>query len=213
MGQHPPRVRRASPSESTEHEATPFKRPLANHEVVTLAVYLLGGATRYVDTEDVAIKANEIAPGRYTWRKYPKQVNLEIVRVYLSDAKKVDKGVYLRGSGNEGWTLTEKGLDFAQARMGDLEGATHVRDPVSRREKGQIKQERARLIATDAFRKYQEHGAHAVSSQEAASFFRVDAYITGKARERKLTRLLDWFRDDPDLGPAVRDLASITRGE
>jgi len=40
----------------------------ANREIVTLAVYLLGGDAHWVDTEDIAKKANELAPGRFTWR-------------------------------------------------------------------------------------------------------------------------------------------------
>ncbi len=75
-------------------------KPLSNHEIVTVAVYILGGISGAVDTEDVAIKANELAPGRFSWKKYPTQVNLEVVRVYLSDAKKPSKGAYLLGSGN-----------------------------------------------------------------------------------------------------------------
>jgi hypothetical protein len=48
-------------------------KALANHEIVTLAVYLLGGEAQRVDTEDIAIRANELAPGRFTWRKYRDQ--------------------------------------------------------------------------------------------------------------------------------------------
>src|SRR6266516_3169361 len=91
-----------------------MKSELANHEVVTLAVFILGGDQRPVDTEDVAKKANEIAPGRFTWRKYKDQINLEVVRVYLSDAKKKGKGEYLIGSGNSGWSLSEAGLVFVR---------------------------------------------------------------------------------------------------
>ena len=39
---------------------------LSNHEIVTLAVYLLGGDTQHVDTEAIAVKVNELAPGRFT---------------------------------------------------------------------------------------------------------------------------------------------------
>src|SRR5262245_41135171 len=90
------------------------KKALANHELLTVAVYLLKGESQRVDTEDVAVKANKLAPGRYTWRKYPDQINLELIRVYLSDAKKKEKGRYLAGSGNSGWMLTRAGLEFAR---------------------------------------------------------------------------------------------------
>lgn len=66
-----------------------MRNSFSNHEIVTLAVYLLGGEAKVIDTEDVAVKANEIAPGRFTWRKFPEQINIENVRTFLSDAKKV----------------------------------------------------------------------------------------------------------------------------
>jgi hypothetical protein len=47
--------------------STKAQNGLSNHEVVTLAVYLLGGDTKPVDTEDIAIKTNEIATARFTW--------------------------------------------------------------------------------------------------------------------------------------------------
>ena len=43
---------------------------MVNHEIVTVVVYLLGGDSEYIETEDVAMKANEVAPGRFTCRKY-----------------------------------------------------------------------------------------------------------------------------------------------
>ena len=35
----------------------------SNIDIVTIAVYLLGGDSKYVDTEDIAVKVNELAPG------------------------------------------------------------------------------------------------------------------------------------------------------
>ena len=71
-------------------------------DVVTWAVFLLGGDLNPVDTEDVAVKAHDLAPGRFAWQKYPGQINLELVRVHLSDAKKVNNGRRLSGSGRQG---------------------------------------------------------------------------------------------------------------
>jgi hypothetical protein len=188
---------------------------LSNHEVVTLAVYLLGGTAQHVETEDVAVKAHELAPGRFTWRKYKDQINLEIVRVYLSDAKKVDKGAYLVGSGNEGWALTERGLHFAQARVGDLGSADRERKGLTKRDELWLTAERGRLLAAEATAKLAAGAPDTISPQEVEAFFRVDDYVPEAARERKVTRLLDAFGDDPDLGEAVRTLASMLkrRGE
>ena len=59
------------------------KTTIANDKIVVLAAYLAGGAQRLVDTEDIAIKANDLAPGRFSWRKYPDQINIESVRKRL----------------------------------------------------------------------------------------------------------------------------------
>ena len=45
---------------------TPKATSLANHEIVTLAVYLLGGDAQRIDTEDVAVKANALA-AEFDW--------------------------------------------------------------------------------------------------------------------------------------------------
>lgn len=189
-----------------------MKKSLSNHEIVTLSVYLLGGESRHVDTEEVAVKANALAPGRFTWRKYPDQINIENVRTFLSDAKKSKNGSYLAGSGKDGWILTEKGFDFAQRRAKDLEGIDLSREPLKPREKQRIRRERVRMLASEAFLKFQSNGVNAVTVQEAEAFFRIDEYVTGQVRERKIIRILNTFGNDPELGQAVKELANKIRG-
>src|SRR5260370_11593362 len=93
---------------------------LTTAELVTWAVYQLGGDQRRIDTEDVAVKVFQLAPKRFGWRKYPAQINLELVRVYLSDAKKTEHGELLSGSGRTGWALTRKGLEWLASARGRL---------------------------------------------------------------------------------------------
>ena len=71
---------------------SPKTKALSNHEIVTLAVYLLGGDSKRIDTEDIAVKSNELAPGRFTWRKYSDQINIKIISWCLWDAKKPKNG-------------------------------------------------------------------------------------------------------------------------
>jgi len=52
---------------------------LSNHEIVTLAVFLLNGHSHSVDTEDVAVKANELAPGRFTMWRCPMILGLKFI--------------------------------------------------------------------------------------------------------------------------------------
>jgi hypothetical protein len=192
---------------------TPKAISLANHEIVTLAVYLLGGDAQRVDTEDVAVKANALAPGRFTWRKYPGQINLDAVRKRLWDAAKPDKGGYLQGTEREGWVLTPAGLRFANTNRTVLQTAGLERKPQSMKERNWQRRERERMLASDAFAKFASSRQAAISAQEAESFFRVDAYVTGSAREEKILRAKNSFGDDPELGPLIQLLESmITKG-
>lgn len=184
---------------------------LSNHEIVTVAVFLLGGERRTIDTEDIAMKANDIAPGRFAWRKYPKQINIENVRTFLSDAKKAKNGSYLIGSGKEGWLLTESGLSFTRQCISSISSESLARDRLTPKERQWIRNERARMLNSEAFLKFIENGIDCVTLQEAEAFFRLDDYVTGKARESKLLRILNTFQDDRELRQATKKLAEKVR--
>ena len=92
-------------------------------ELVTIAVAVLDGDKAYVDREDVALKVNDIAPGRFNWRKYPDRIDLDAVGSALRDAKKTQNGELLVGNNSTGWMLSPAGLkwiktvDFEQHTM------------------------------------------------------------------------------------------------
>jgi hypothetical protein len=188
-----------------------MNKMLANHEIVTLAVYLLGGESQSIDPEDIAVKANEIAPGRFTWRKYPDQISIDNVRKRLWDARKLEKGGYLVGSDRKGWQLTEQGLEFAQQCIGEVEGATLARKPIDLKERQWLRGERIRMLASEAYAKFQTGGMEVVTMQEANTFFRLDDYVMGQARERKILRVVNNFATDNELGRAVTELAAKVR--
>jgi hypothetical protein len=182
---------------------------LSNHEIVVIAAYLTGADSDRVDTEDIAVKANQLAPGRFTWRKYPEQINIDTVRKRLWDACKDDKGGYMRGSERTGWLLTERGVAFARKNSKAVVGK---KKRTSLKERAWMRVERQRLFATDAFCKYRLGEGSGVTLREAEGFFRIDNYVSGEAREDKLLRILNAFGDDIELGPAVEKFAEIVRG-
>jgi hypothetical protein len=187
----------------------PVQAVLSNQQIVVIAAYLLGGDSQRIDTEDIAIKANEIAPGRFTWRKYPQQINIDAVRKRLWDACKAEKGGYILGTEKNGWLLTEAGLKFARKSVTAVPGSKKL---LSLQERTWLKSERERLLSTDAFLKYKQCDAVAILKRDAEDFFRIDDYVKGEARERKLLRILNAFGEDVELGPAVRRFAEIVRG-
>jgi hypothetical protein len=181
-------------------------------EIVTLAVFLLGGDQRAVDTEDAAIEAHRLAPSRFSWRKYPEQVNLELVRVYLSDAKKSSKGGWLEGSGREGWSLTPAGLRWAKTASRRLVG----RDLQRRRQdlrSGSIderrwRRERARITSTPAWGRWNQDRA-GISAREAADVFRIDSYADQRLRNLKVARIRAMFDSDAEVAPFLTRMAEL----
>ena len=187
---------------------------LANHEVVVLATYLAGGRTSYTDTEDIAVKANEIAAGRFTWRKYKEQINIETVRKRLWDATKPEKGGYLVGSERDGWLLTQTGFKFCKKHLRLLkvgDGTTSTRR--SQREQTWISRERARMLAEAAYQKFATGQTKSITPVEAERFFRVDDYVVGTARKTKIERSIAAFAADPLLGEATKRVAELVRSK
>jgi hypothetical protein len=180
---------------------------LTRPEAATVALYLEGGEDQNVDTEDVALRAAEVAPGMFAWQKHRDRIDKELVRVALSDARL--KTGYVIGSHAKGWMLTPQGLDFARRNAN-----SSADGPVSERrrpDERQWQRERARLVTSDAFLRIQTGGADSVTPDETDAFFRLNVYVKGAARERKIARIENRFSGDPELGAAVRLLAARAR--
>jgi hypothetical protein len=179
-------------------------------EIVTLAVYLCGGGVKMVDTEDAAVKANELAPGRFSWRKYPEQINIELVRSYLSAAKR--RAGYLNGTGTQGWSLTPAGLAWAESAGQEFLVTDQSRRRDERKGGGVDEQrwqrERARITGTRAYQKWVT-GDEGITVREAEGVFRIDRYVNERTRHAEITRLQDMFRDDQAMASFVDAAAAI----
>lgn len=181
-------------------------------EIVVLAVFLLGGLKQSIDTEDVAVKCHELAPGLFSWRKHPDQINLELVRVRLSDAKKPDHGALLSGSGRDGWRLTSKGLDWMQARGHRLLESGRLgetREPTSAGSIDQVRidREKRRLQSTPAWRSWR--AGLPLSYKDACQVFRIDDYASDRLLEVKVVRLRALLEADDEMGDLVREAAKV----
>lgn len=189
---------------------------LSQTEAVTLAVYLLGGEEHAVDTEDVAVTVHEVAPGRFAWRKYPDQINLELVRVYLSDAKKGHRGALVEGSGRTGWVLTPNGQRWARQAAPRF-ASTDLGRPRADSRAGSIdetrwRRERARVLSTAAWARWAA-GVRQIPIRELEEVFRIDAYAVGQLRQNKITRIIALFREDESLEPFLQHSAAVLEAE
>jgi hypothetical protein len=186
-------------------------RSFTNAEVVIWAVSMLGGDQKRIDTEDVAAKAFKLAPNRFSWRKYPDQINLELVRVNLSNAKKAVNGELLTGSGRTGWSLTRKGLAWIRSSRSRFH-AVDTNEPERRASRaGSIDssrhdRERKRILGLAAWLRWSK-GDKSVVLAEAQEVFRIDSYSTASVREAKLTRLRSMFEDEAELSSFLTHLS------
>jgi hypothetical protein len=187
---------------------------LRQYHVVTAALHQLGGAARAIDTEDVAVRAFELAPDLFQWQKYPEQINLELVRVALSDAKKPKNGALTSGSGRSGWRLTQRGLAWAQQASvaGPVEaGQGGVR---SRRTAGSVdvvrrNREQRRIELSPAWVAWKK--GQPIGPRDARVLFRIDQYTTDEMIELKVVRLMDMPWSDSGIKQYLVEAAEVLR--
>jgi hypothetical protein len=194
-------------------KAYPGQQPknLANHKLVVLAAYLAGAQKSSADTEDIAIKANELAPGRFSWRKYKDQINIETVRKRLWDATKADNGAYLIGSEKAGWRLTKAGYDFARRKIKTLAPANLGKQRKSKTEGISQTREIKRMMHEDAFLKFAKGLEQEITKSEAERFFRIDDYVTGNSRAAKIERFKIIASNNRALSLAIDFLSGLVR--
>jgi hypothetical protein len=152
-----------------------------------------------------------IAPGRFSWRKYPDQINLRSVQKRLYDARSVSKSGYIIGSDKQGWMLTEKGVKFGRAHTKSLQTLSLSRTPMNRKEMVLHNRERESMITSTAFEKFKGGRTEAITPPEADAFFRLDEYTTGSARKEKMARIVNLFGSDPELAQAIQILSKKVR--
>lgn len=165
-----------------------------------LALDQAGGRLRAVDTEDVAVIAHRLAPGAFSWRKHPDQIDLDSTRVSLTDACKAKYGRLVTGSVRSGWILTQAGVAWADGpgravRESLMIPVLSARSDVRLEHQHEVRELR-RLRSSDGFRIWE--AGEPVPDRVAAAAFRVDRYTTIIDRHAKVNRLYELARMDND---------------
>lgn len=181
---------------------------LANHQLVVVAAYLVGAQSTSADTEDIAVKVNELAPGRFSWRKYKDQINIDTVRKRLWDATKPEKGSLLIGTEKVGWRLTKAGFDFARKHIRSGPLVQPMKARASQAERTAKSREIKRMLGEGAFQKIKEGREAEITRSDAERFFRLDDYVTGKARIAKIERFRIIASANTELLSAIEILST-----
>ncbi len=169
------------------------EKPLTNKQLATVALYLLHGDTRSVDTEDLAMKMVALAPGRFHWRKYPDQINIELIRASAADLLKQRPPLAVGGV-RYGWMLTPAGVAWCQQGQ------------IARDEMAIASEREIHLRHTDAYRKYASGQRDAITVFDVRRVLQVDEY-TSKRRHREQQQLVENVASrDSDMEQFVRSL-------
>jgi hypothetical protein len=181
-------------------------------EIVAIAAFLLGADGKRIDIEDIAVKANEIAPGMFTWKKYKDQIDRELIYKHLWDLTKAEKaGAYVVGTKNDGWMLTLEGTEFSRKAVKNLKGASPA--VKKKKEEPWVGRERQRMLREIAHAKFADGRKDEITFADAERFFRLDDYVIGEARERKIRQAENAFHDDPQLGPTLTKAVELIRSK
>ncbi len=179
---------------------------LTRPEAATLALAELGGAEHEILTEDIAVRLETVAPGMFSWQKHRDRTDKELVRVALSDARL--KSGFVIGSHLKGWMLTPDGVRFAEKSEHRTGRSGKQRSSLG---EAQAARERSRLMETVAFQWVQAGELDRVTIDEADAFFRLNVYVRGESREKKIARIENLFGSDLEIGPVVVVLATKAR--
>jgi hypothetical protein len=186
---------------------------MTNHrskvETVVIAICLLGGETQFVDAEDIAAAANNLAPGRFTWKRYSDQIDMLAVRRCLMAAARPENGTLVTGSMLTGWALTERGAEFAKNHDGYQRGSELLLTGISKEESRFLVWQRKRIQAHPAYRKISEGRNHEVTAKDAESFFLLDHHIPHSEKRERIEQYVRHFGNDPDIGSVLTAMAGI----
>jgi hypothetical protein len=194
---------------------------LNNTEIVTYALYLLGGDTGIVHTERIAIKAYEISPQSFSWEldEYSNYINLAYVYSALSDARKKTKyfkNGLLSGEIKVGFSLTLDGLELAK----QTHSMFYKDEVMQKKRKPTIEEKKQTNWARSQIRRIdndkdlsriilKDFDTKNISKIVFNKFFQIDDYMNDKTREKIIERYKIVFIDNEDINKKILEIADL----
>lgn len=175
---------------------------LPNRQLVTIALGNLGGHEQSVHTEDIALEADRLAPGRFAWRKYPERIDINVVLQGLGDARRKRYDAHVAGSNVKGWMLTAEGQIWIKllVAIDSSELASLVSDAKGSLIAGQ-RIETHRLATTEAFGLYSSGLQEKITRKHFFDFLRINEYFSDRARRRRINLVASSVSGHDVLGP------------
>lgn len=177
---------------------------LPNLDIVTIALYILGSGTKSFDKEEIATKADEIAPIRFRWKTNPKMISDGLVWDALSNARK--KGYVLENTTK--YLLTAEGVKFAQENIHKIKNYDQTRTRFNKKDKEVYENTKDRILRSSAYLKAKENKTSEIASNEFQNFFRINEYMDKKEIKEKIHKLKNMFINDKDLRNNITEITT-----
>ena len=184
-----------------------IKNKLSNQEIVTVAIYALGSGIGTFDIETIAVKADEMAPGRFRWKTRPDLISDSNTWDALSNARK--KGYILQQAAQkntDSYLLTEIGIKFSEKNISKIKNfdQSKMRIPVS---KEIYENTKNRLIVTEAYQKAKNSKENEISTREFNQFFRLNDYMKNSQKVEKIQKIKNLFIQDKEFTKVIDKVA------
>lgn len=184
----------------------------SNQEIVTIALYNLGGGIGSFDIETIAKEADKLAPGRFRWKTDPSMISDSNTWDALSNARKKKYILQQAQEKNtDSYLLTEDGVEFARSNIKKVKEFDQgkARIPISKELYDNTK---LRLISSSAFKKAKENKLEQLSQREYNDFFIINDYMKNIKKNEKIQKLKNLFVSDKELKTIIDKIASTKIG-
>lgn len=178
-----------------------IEKKIKNIELVTIALYEIGGARKSIDTEDIAVKADNIDDERFKWRnkKYKKFIDKSLIIESLNAARVRKIGAFVKGNDKQGWILTSLGLNFCKVSKHKFNGLVIRKKRLTKIEKKYLLREENRIKDTNAYQKFLTDNQKDITKNDIKNLFKINDYTSQLDLEKRITDLLDNFKDEDKI--------------
>ena len=177
---------------------------LPNLDIVTIALFILGNGTKSFDKEEIATKADEIAPIRFRWKTNPNMISDGLVWDALSNARK--KGYVLENTTK--YLLTIECVKYAQENIHKIKNYDQTRTRFNKKDKEVYENTKDRILRSSAYLKAKENKLSQIASNEFQNFFRINEYMDKKQIKEKIHKLKNMFINDKDLKNNITEITT-----
>jgi len=167
-----------------------------NNDVFVWALYLLGGASRNVDVEEIYLKAFEIAPLRFGWRTKPEIPNFKKTSKALQSVEAATHVGLLQKLGPNYRRLTPEGVSWIEAYIEIFKNTYSINRIVDAPANSELARQFKELQNTGSWKKHIEGKTFRI--EELAQAFRCSPSSSDKIWQ-------DRFADLHQLARLIQD--------